>query len=237
MITCKNLTVSVKDKKILTNFNFAFEKGKTYAIMGPNGSGKSTFAYSIMGHPSYIIHPKSRIDFDSKNITSYSADKRAQLGVFLSFQTPLSLSGITVFQLLRLALSGKREPLEIKNELEQYAKKLSISSELLERSLNENTSGGEKKKLEVLQSMILKPKFVIFDEIDTGVDVDSIELIAKFLKKMQQGKTYVLITHYTRILKYMKPDIVLIIKEGKLIKTGDYSLAQEIDTQGYEHIH
>lgn len=233
MLTLKKLTVSVSNKIILKNLDFKFEKGKVYALMGPNGSGKSTLAYTISGHPSYQIK-KGKIVFEKKDISSKSAEERAKDGIFLSFQTPLSLSGVTVFQLLRLALSGKKDPLSVKEQIEDLAKKLHIKPELLARSLNEGASGGEKKKLELIQAALLDPKFLIFDEIDTGVDVDALKAIAKFLTGFKKGRTIVLITHYNRILKYIKPDSVLIMIDGKIVKTGDYKLALQIEKAGYE---
>lgn len=240
MLQLRNLTVSVGKKTILDKINFTFEKSKTYAVMGPNGSGKSTLAYAIMGNPTYQLSKSSRIIFDpdsigveKKSIDTLSPDKRSQLGIFLSFQSPLSLSGVTPFQLLRLALSGKEDPLKIKEKLDMFAKQLKIGEELLHRSLNEGTSGGEKKKLEVLQAAVLNPRCVIFDEIDTGVDIDALKIIAKFININKKDKTYIVITHYNRILKYLKPDTVLIMMDGKIVKTGNYKLAEEVENYGY----
>jgi len=232
MILLKNLTVSVADKPILKNLNFEFKKNKVYALMGPNGSGKSTLAYAIAGHPFYSIK-SGRIELDKKNINNLSADKRAKKGIFLSFQTPLSLSGVSVFQLLRLALSGKKDPLTIKQEIDGLAKKLHIKNELLTRSLNDGASGGEKKKLELLQAALLDPKFLILDEIDTGVDVDALKVIARYLDEFKTGRVIVLITHYNRILKYLKPDKVLVMINGEIAKQGDFRLAEEIEKKGY----
>lgn len=241
MLTLKNLTVSVGKKIILENINFTFEKGKTYAVMGPNGSGKSTLAYAIMGHPAYYVKSTSRIIFDpdtigagKKRIDTLSPDKRSQEGIFLSFQSPLSLSGVTPFQLLRLALSGKQNPLKVKEKLDMYAKQLKIDEELLHRSLNEGASGGEKKKLEVLQAAVLNPRCVIFDEVDTGVDIDALKIISKFINTNKKGKTYIVITHYNRILKYLKPDKVLVMMDGRLVKVGNSQLARKIEKDGYE---
>lgn len=234
MLTLKNLSVSVGKKIILDTINFTFEKGRTYAVMGPNGSGKSTLAYSIMGHPLYHVSKTSRIFLNKKRIDSLTSDKRSQLGIFLSFQSPLSLSGVTPFQLLRLALSGKEDPLKVKEKLDFFAKKLKINEELLHRSLNEGASGGEKKKLEVLQAAVLDPQYVIFDEVDTGVDIDALKIIAKFINTNKKDKTYIVITHYNRILKYLKPDKVLVMIAGKLVKVGDYRLAHEVEKKGYE---
>lgn len=234
MLQLKNLTVSVGRKTILDSVDFAFEDGNTYAVMGPNGSGKSTLAYAIMGHPAYHLSKSSRIFFDKKRIDELTPDKRSQQGIFLSFQSPLSLSGVTPFQLLRLARSGKEEPLAVKERLDRYAKELKIHEDLLHRSLNEGASGGEKKKLEVLQAAVLDPKVIIFDEVDTGVDIDALKVIAKFINSNKKNKTYIIITHYNRILKYLKPDKVLVLVGGKLAKTGDYRLAHTIEKKGYE---
>lgn len=232
MLVLKNLFVSVSDKKIINGFNFEFKKNKIYVLMGPNGSGKSTLAMSIMGHPSYKV-TKGKIFFKNKNITAASPDIRSNLGIFLSFQSPLALSGVSMFSLLRTAIAGKKEPLALKEEIEKTARKLKIKPELLERSLNEGASGGERKKIELLQAAVLNPELIIFDEIDTGVDVDALRIIAQFMEKNKKGKTYILITHYNRILKYVKPDEVLVMVDGKIVKKGDYKLAQTIERTGY----
>ena len=235
MLTLKNLKITVEGKVIINKFNFNFEKGKVYALMGPNGSGKSTLALAIMGHPQYQIE-EGKIEMEGLEINNLSADKRAQMGLFLSFQTPIAVSGVNVFQLLRVALSGKKDSLQIKQEIEKYASILKIPNELINRSLNEGASGGEKKKLEVLQAAVLEPKFLIFDEVDTGVDVDAMKVIAQFIKKHKKDKTYLLITHYNRILKYVKPDKVLVMIDGKIAKVGDYKLACQIEKKGYEKL-
>ncbi len=235
MLQIKRLNVKIGAKKILKDINFVFEKGKVYAVMGPNGSGKSTLAVTIMGHPAYSVSSQSKILFNSKNITKLDADKRAKEGIFMSFQSPLSLSGVTIYQLMRYALDGKVDALKIRQQVQTFAKKLRISDDLLNRSLNDGFSGGEKKKMEVLQAAVLDPKLLIFDEIDTGVDVDALRSIASFINKMKStGKTFIVITHYNRILKYLKPDKVLIIVDGKLVKTGDRKLAEGIEKEGYD---
>ena len=232
MLSIKNLNVSVGDKKIIKNFSFEFKKGKVYVVMGPNGSGKSTLAYSLMAHPAY--QSKGAIKLNNEDITDLDAQRRAEKGIFLSFQNPLSLSGITVFQLLQLALSGKTDPVTLRRKVLSTAKELHLSEELLRRSLNENASGGEKKKLEVLQATVLDKPLQIFDEVDTGVDVDALKTIGKFLQKNKKNKTYIVITHYNRILKYLKPDAVLILNNGKLVKTGGAKLAEQIEKKGYK---
>lgn len=234
MISLKNLTVSAGDKEIVKNLNFDFEKGKVYAIMGPNGSGKSTLANAIMGNPAYSVADYSQIKINKKNITEMEPDERSKEGVFLSFQNPLSLSGVKVFQLLQLALSGKKDPLAIRNEAKKYATELGINEDLLNRSLNEGASGGERKKMEVLQAAVLDKKFLIFDEVDTGVDVDSLKSISNFLISHKKDKTYLVITHYNRILHYLKPDFVLIMIKGELVKVGGPELAILIEKEGYK---
>ena len=236
MLALKNLTVSIEGKTILHGINFEFEKGKIYAIMGPNGSGKSTLSYAIMGHPAYTVSEDSHILLDGEDIKELEANERAEKGVFLSFQTPLSLSGVKVYQLLQLALNGKKDPLAIRQEAQKYAKELNISEELLGRALNEGASGGERKKMEVLQAAVLDKKLLLFDEVDTGVDVDALKSISKFLQKHKEDKTYIIVTHYNRILHHLKPDYILVMKQGKIVKVGDHTLAQEIEAKGYENI-
>lgn len=236
MITLADLSVSVGDKQILKSINFTFERGKIYAVMGPNGSGKSTLAYTLMGHPSYTVADDSKILMNGEDITGDEPNERAEKGIFLSFQSPLSLSGVKVQQLLRLALEGKKKPIEIYNQVKSVAVELKISEDLLGRSLNEGASGGEKKKLEVLQAVVLGKNFLIFDEVDTGVDVDALKTIAHYLKTHREGKTYVIITHYNRILHFLKPDRVLVIADGELKKVGDSSLAEAIEAHGYQSV-
>lgn len=233
MLQVKNLTVSAGDKKIIKDFTYDFERDKVYIVMGPNGSGKSTLANALMAHPSYKVNGRSKILFEKENITELDAQKRAIKGFFLSFQTPLSLSGVTPYQLLQTALSGIVDPLTLRKKIQQTAKELKIPLEFLSRSLNEGASGGEKKKLEVLQAAILDKPIQIFDEIDTGVDVDALKTIATFLHKRKKGKTYIVITHYNRILKYLKPDRVLVLVEGKLRRVGSAKLALQIEKKGY----
>lgn len=235
MLKLSKMSVNVGKKIILKKIDFQFEKNKVYAVMGPNGSGKSTLAFAIAGHPNYKISSGS-MKFEGKEISDLTPDKRAMQGIFLSFQSPLSLAGVTVFQLLRLAMSKRKDPLSVKREMDLVAKKLNIKKELLERSLNDGASGGEKKKLEVLQAAILDPKLLIFDEIDTGVDIDALRTIAKFMNENKKGKTYILITHYNRILHYIKPDKVLVLIDGRLAKVGNAKLAEEIEKKGYENI-
>lgn len=237
MLQLKNLTVKIGDKTILKNITFEFEKGKLYAVMGPNGSGKSTLAQTVMGHTIYEVSPKSKILFNGKDIKKDTPDARSKKGMFLSFQSPMSLSGVTIYQLLRYALNGKMDPLTIRQKVQEYAKILKINDELLSRSLNDGFSGGEKKKMEVLQAAMLNPKLLFFDEVDTGVDIDALKAISKFIVLLKKkGVTLIVITHYNRILKYLKPDKVLVLKSGELVKTGDAELANTIEKDGYDNL-
>ena len=236
MLDIKHLTARVQSKIILKDFSYNFKDDSIYVIMGPNGSGKSTLANCIMGHPHYELDKKTRIVLNKKNITELSSDKKALLGIFLSFQSPLSLQGVTVFQLLRVALAGKQGAYELKKEMIREAKKLKIRTDILERSLNDGSSGGERKKIEVLQAAVLKPKVAIFDEVDTGVDVDALKTISSFMTTFKKNKTIIFITHNSRILKYISPDKVLILKEGCLVKEGGKELLSVIEEKGFENL-
>ncbi len=237
MLTLDHLSVSIGDKKILHDISFAFKPGKTYALMGPNGSGKSTLASALMGHPDIRYTRPSKVLMGKKNVKGLAPNVRAELGIFLSFQTPLEIPGVTIFDLLRIALEKKMDPVVMHRQVQAYAKELKIQDELLRRSLNVGFSGGERKKLEALQAVMLAPQFALFDEIDTGVDVDALKTIAKFLKKhLPKTTTLVCITHSTRLLKYVSPDQVLIMKEGRLVKTGGATLAKTIEQSGFESL-
>lgn len=235
MLHIANLTVSVGKKKILNDFSYVFRKDKTYIIMGPNGSGKSTLANALMGHPMYDIKPSSTITLSNKDITQELPEKRAKAGLFLSFQNPLAIPGVTVFQLLRAATKGIVDPLTLQKKMYKVATMLRMDKELLERSLNVGSSGGEKKKMEVLQALVLMPKVAIFDEVDTGVDVDALKTIASNISRFRKGKTLILITHNSKIAHYIKADKVLILKNGRLIKTGDMKLATRVEKEGFEN--
>lgn len=235
MLKLESLKVTADSKLILKGIDFEFEKDKVYAVMGPNGSGKSTLAYSIAGHPGYEVE-EGKIILKGEDITEEDPEKRAKKGIFLSFQSPLQLSGVNVVQLLRVALEGEVDPLELQKKVEKIAKELDIREELIKRSLNEGASGGERKKLELLQAAVLSPELVIFDEIDTGVDVDALSRIGKFIQKFKKGRTIILITHYSRILKYVEPDKTVVLVDGRIAKVGGGDLAHLIEEQGYSVI-
>lgn len=239
MLELKNLTATIEDKKILENISYNFEKGKLYAIMGPNGSGKSTMATAIAGKPSIEFSNDAKIILDGEDIVEDEPHERAQKGIFLSFQSPFELSGVTVGNFLRYALDGKMKAIEVRKKIKEVAAELNISDDLLKRSLGEGFSGGEKKKMEVLQAALLNPKVLILDEIDTGVDVDSLKSITAFLKKFLQEnpeKVVIMITHYTRLLEQIAPDTVVVIKKGHIVADGGIDLAHQIEKSGYDSI-
>ncbi len=236
MLSIKNLTVAADNKEILKNITIDFDANKIYAIMGINGSGKSSLVKSIMDDPAMQIMD-GQIFIDSTNITGLPTNERATKGIFLSPQSPISIHGVTVGQLLRSAISrDKMDSKILTSKIKKVAKELEIPKELLTRSLNENFSGGERKKMEVLQAAILDPQYIILDEIDTGVDVDALKIIANFLKKITDNseKTLILITHYNRILSYLNVDEVIVMKDGKITQKGDSTLAQTIELEGYK---
>lgn len=236
MLVLKNLTVRIGQKEILHDINFIFEKGKIYALMGPNGSGKSTLAWSILGYPNYILDEKSRILFEGKDITNLKTEKRAKKGIFLSFQNPLSLTGVNIYQFFNYALPKRANLLKIREKIKKIAKKLTLQEEILERAFQPGLSGGEKKKIELLQAIILNPKLAIFDEIDTGLDIDALKKVSEVLQESKKNKTFILITHYSRILKYLKPDYIVVMKDGKIVKKGGRNLVEKIEKEGYQNL-
>lgn len=232
----KALTVKIAGKKILKNVALLLEPGKIFALMGPNGSGKSSLAQVLMGHPAYEVDKKNgvSITIGDQEIVDLSPDKRASLGLFLAFQNPVSVPGVNVANLLRTAISPKN-PLQFHENLYQESQAMNIKSDLLKRGLNEDFSGGEKKKLEMLQAKILKPKFAIFDEIDTGLDVDALKHVAEEINDLKKsGSGVLLITHYQRILKFAKPDFVYILINGEIKEKGDADLGRYVEKEGYK---
>ncbi len=239
MLEIKDLTVKVENKIVLDKFNLVINDGEVHVIMGPNGVGKSTLTKAIMNEPNYKI-VSGDILFNKKSILKLTTDQRAKLGIFLAMQNPLEIDGVTNADFLRTALSSK----ENKNiNLYSFIKKideakidLKMPDEMVHRSINKGFSGGEKKKNEILQMKILEPSFIMLDEIDSGVDVDSLKIVAdniNMYRKKHIQSSYLIITHYTHLLKYVKPDFVHVVKEGKIVKTGDYTLAKEIETKGF----
>lgn len=243
-LVIRDLEVSVANKTIIKGVNLTIRKGEIHAVMGPNGSGKSTLAYALMGHPNYQINSqKSRIEIDGENIVNFTSDERAKRGLFLAFQNPLTLPGVSIMNFLRLAFeSVKRQkiaPLAFYKLLKKKAAILEIGEDFLKRSVNDGFSGGEKKKLEMLQLLVLEPNFAIVDEIDTGLDVDALKLVASALDKVSKSSfkpAFLIITHYQRIFNYLKPDFVHIMKQGKIVVSGKADLILKIEREGYAKI-
>ncbi len=236
----QNLNASVESKEILKDLSIKINPGEVHALMGPNGSGKTSLSLTIMGHPKYKIN-KGKILFNNKDITNLSVDERSRLGIFLAFQYPSEISGITITQFLKQAHSKSNKDvsfLEFNNLIKEKMKELNIDPSFATRYLNEGFSGGEKKKNEILQMIMLKPKIAILDEPDSGADVDALKLIAEGINfaKKENNTGILLITHYNRILNYVKPDFVHIIHNGKIVMSGDFRLAAEIENKGYEEV-
>ena len=225
-----HLTVRIENKILLNDISFELKKGEIVGLMGPNGSGKSSLALSLMGHPRYQITSGS-IYLDKKNITKLPPDQRANLGLFLGFQYPSAIAGVNVRQLVT---SANRPALAVKRQAQKQAKNLLLDPDLTNRSLNLDFSGGEKKKMEVLQMDLLKPKYAILDEIDSGLDLDALRLISDSVKKSSAG--IMVITHYPRLLKLLSPHQVLILKFGKIIKSGSSDIISRLEKSGYTNI-
>lgn len=239
MLKIENLDISINNKKILNNFNLIINDGEIHTIMGPNGVGKSTLSRVIMGDSNYKVL-SGDITFNGDSILPLSVDERAKKGIFLAMQYPMEIEGVSNQDFLRTAISAmdnKRIGLyDFILKCEKGAEELSMNKDLIHRSLNVGFSGGEKKKNEVLQIKLLKPKFIILDELDSGLDVDSLRIVGENIKKYKEDNpntSILIITHHPKILEYLKPDYVHIISGGTIIKSGDYTLAEEIEEKGY----
>lgn len=234
----ENLKVKVADKIILDGFNIEIKSGEIHVIMGPNGVGKSTLSKVIMGHPDYEIL-EGNIYYNDTLLNDLTTDKRALLGIFLGMQMPLEINGVTNADMLRTALHSKLgsnfKLYDFINSLESTVEKLNMNKDMIHRGVNLGFSGGERKKNEILQMNILKPTMVLLDEIDSGLDVDSLKVVGNeiydYYKRENPG--ILLVTHYQRLLDYIKPNFVHIMVSGKIVKTGDYSLVREIEKDGY----
>jgi len=230
-----DLHVNVEGKEIIRGINLTLPAGKIHALIGPNGSGKSTLANAIMGHPKYKITSGSII-LNGKNITAAKANLRAKEGLFLSFQYPSEISGLSLPTFLRTAVNNLREEgtkysvVEFHAILQKKMKELGMDPSFSRRDLNAGFSGGEKKKMEILQLAMLEPRYALLDETDSGLDVDSLRSVAQGIKNfMNKDKTILLITHYKRILDYVKPDVIFIMKNGKIVRQGSWEMIDEIE--------
>jgi len=242
ILSVKNLKASIDQIEIIKNLNLEVNENEIHIIMGPNGSGKSTFSKILVGHPSYTIQEGS-IEFNEQNLIEMSPEVRSHNGLFLAFQYPVEIAGVSNYDFLRIAYNEKQKflnqpeinPLEFMALIENLLNKLKIKPEFLQRNLNEGFSGGEKKRNEILQMLLLNPKLIILDELDSGLDIDAIKIICEgILKNKQSTSSLIVITHYPKILEYLKPTYIHIMKEGKIIKTGDLSLVTLLEKEGYK---
>ncbi|HEI1428555.1 Fe-S cluster assembly ATPase SufC [Staphylococcus aureus] len=238
----KDLHVSIEDKEILKGVNLTINTDEIHAIMGPNGTGKSTLSSAIMGHPSYEV-TKGEVLLDGVNILELEVDERAKAGLFLAMQYPSEITGVTNADFMRSAINAKREEGQEIN-LMQFIKKLDknmdfldMDKDMAQRYLNEGFSGGEKKRNEILQLMMLEPKFAILDEIDSGLDIDALKVVSKGINQMR-GENFgaLMITHYQRLLNYITPDKVHVMYAGKVVKSGGPELAKRLEEEGYEWV-
>lgn len=242
VITIEDLFVSIKGKQILKGVNLTMQGGEIHAIMGPNGNGKSTLASVIMGSPFFDIEG-GKITFDGVDITRMPVDERARRGVFLGMQYPSEINGVTNMQFLRSAYNSVHSDEKIslgvlKKNVMQAANGLKMSKDMPNRYLNVGFSGGEKKRNEILQMMMLKPRFVMLDEIDSGLDIDALQTVGEnitaYSKSAGENAAFMLITHYQRLLNYVKPHFVHVLYEGKIVKSGGAELAKKLEQEGYE---
>jgi len=241
MLNIEKLKVSVGDKEVLKGVDIEVKKGEVHAIMGPNGSGKSTLAYSLMGHPLYEINSGSVL-FDGEDIVDVEPHEKAQKGLFLAFQYPMEIPGLQMESFLRSAVSAVKGKKETKDVFEFHRKVLKemrylgIDESFANRYLNDGFSGGEKKRAEVLQMLLLEPRMAILDETDSGLDIDAIKIVAKGVNRLKdKGMSILIITHYQRILDYIRPDRVSVLSGGKILKTSGPELAKELEKTGYKN--
>jgi Fe-S cluster assembly ATP-binding protein len=244
MIKIHNLQAVVDEKEILKGINLQINKGQVHAIMGPNGSGKTTLAMTLMGHPNYHVPEKmSRFEISKKNILTLLPEERAKHGIFVSFQSPVEVTGVSLLAFLRTAWKEtnptEKKSLSIfKEEVKVALQKVGLPENFMHRSVNEGFSGGERKRAEIVQLLILRPKFAVLDEIDSGLDVDSLKIVAKAITELVSSSqtAILLITHYQRILHFMRPDAVHVLINGKIQKSGDIELVKKIEEEGYAAI-
>ena len=244
MLEIRDLHATVEGKEILRGISLTVNKGEVHAIMGPNGSGKSTLAKVLAGHPAYEV-TRGEVLFEGRNLLELEPDERAREGVFLAFQYPVEVPGVSNAQFLRLAYNEKRkhrgeeelDPLEFKDHLAERAKIVEMDPGLMSRSVNEGFSGGEKKRNEILQMAVLEPKLAVLDETDSGLDIDALRIVADGVNRLRApDNAIVLVTHYQRLLNYIVPDYVHVLYRGRIVRSGGKELALELEEKGYDWI-
>lgn len=244
LLKIEDLKVNINDKEILKGINLEIKEGEVHALMGTNGAGKSTLVKTLSAHYDCVV-TEGKITYKKKNLLDLDVTQRANEGIFMSFQSPVEVAGVNNSYFLKTAINAKRtyaglpeiDAMEFLKLIKEETAKYNIDRKLLQRDLNDGFSGGEKKRNELIQLLMLQPDLIMLDEIDSGLDVDAIKTVANVINSMLDGKRSVLmITHYDRLLELIKPDFVHILNDGKIVKTGDYSLALELDEKGYEAI-
>lgn len=242
MLEIKNLHAGIDGNEILKGINLTIKKGEIHAIMGPNGSGKSTLAKVLAGHPAYEV-TQGEVIYEGKNLLEMPPDERAREGVFMAFQYPIEVPGVSNAQFLRLAYNEKRkhlgeeelDPLEFKDLLKERAKVVEMDASFMTRSVNEGFSGGEKKRNEILQMAVLEPKLAVLDETDSGLDIDALRIVAGGVNQLHNSENaIILVTHYQRLLNYIVPDFVHVLAHGLIVKEGGKELALELEQKGYD---
>jgi Fe-S cluster assembly ATP-binding protein len=240
ILRIEDLHVEVEGKPILKGVNLTINAGEVHALMGRNGSGKSTLSYTLMGHPRYTV-TKGRALYHGKNLLDLPVDERARSGIYLAFQYPVAIPGVSVSNFLRASVKARRGvdvPVkEFRKELKEHMAKLGVDNQFLSRYVNEGFSGGEKKRLEILQMALLKPDFALLDETDSGLDIDALRTVSDGINALSnEDNAMLLITHYQRMLDYVTPDFVHVMHNGEIIKSGGSELAKELEAKGYDWV-
>ena len=243
-LNINNLNVSIEGKKILDDFNLTINQGEVHAIMGPNGCGKSTLANVLAGNEDYKIN-SGKIIFKDEDLLDLNIEERAKAGLFLAFQYPVEIPGVNITPFLQASINSKLknenkpelDSLSFAKLLRKKAEELGIDAQMLKRSINTGFSGGEKKRYEILQMSVLNPEFTIFDETDSGLDVDALRIVTEGINRFKNNEnSFLIITHYQKLLDYIHPDYVHVMRNGKIVKSGDITLAAEIERSGYKNL-